>query len=104
MNGPGLFSTPARHKGATERAAERVIHRWRADGHTVDELTSSNLRGAAADVDGALADHRNGDAGLFAVTRARALLHELYRYASPAGVEPDDDDLDELSVVVELDD
>jgi hypothetical protein len=89
-----LFPSPRRRRGSTEVAAERVLARWRADGHDVDELTSSNLRGAAADVDRALRDHGSGDAGLFPVTRARALLHELYRFAVPDGVDPDDDELD----------
>lgn len=99
MTSGGLFPAPPRRRGSTERAAERVIRRWRESGHEVDELTSSNLRGAAADVDRALVDHGNGDAGVFPVTRARALVHELYRAAAPGGVPGDDlDDLDRVDV------
>lgn len=108
MTGGTLFPAPPRRKGSTERAAERVIRRWRDSGHEVDELTSSNLRGAAADVDRALVDHGNGDAGVFPVTRARALVHELYRAASPAAVPGDDldglDGLDVPDVDLDLDD
>lgn len=87
-----LFATPARRKGSTERAAERTIKAWRADGLAVDPLTSSNLRGAAADVDRAVSDHGRGDAGVFPITRARALLAQLAHSTRPATGGPDGDD------------
>ena len=76
-------STAKRHRGSTETAAERVVTAWRAAGHTVDALASSQIRGAAANVDQAQSDWRAGNGGMFAVTRARALLLDLYRAHGP---------------------
>lgn len=70
--------------GAVESAAAHVITAWRKDGHSVDPLQSSLLRGAAMDVDNAIRDYRAGDAGVFPITRARTLLHELWTAYRPA--------------------
>ena len=72
-----------RRRGPTETAAERTIKAWRDDGHTVDPLTSSQLRGAAADVDDAERDYRAGTGSKFTATRARSLLLDLYRVHAP---------------------
>ena len=72
-----------RHRGSTETAAERTIRGWRDAGHTVDALTSSQLRGAAADVDDAERDYRAGTGSKFTATRARSLLLDLYRTHAP---------------------
>jgi len=69
--------------GATETAAQKVLAQWRRAGHDIDPLLSSMMRGAAGDVDRALADYRNDRAGVFPVTRARALLLDAYWRAVP---------------------
>lgn len=81
--------------GAHERAAERVLTRWRAAGHDVDELTSSTLRGAAAAADRARADHDDERASAFAYSRCVLALWQLYRDAAPdhERIEPDELDL-----------
>jgi len=87
-----------RRKGPTESAAERTISEWRAAGHTVDPLTSSQLRGAAADVDDAERDYRADAGSKFTATRARSLLLDLYRAHAPRQAA---DDGDPFAAIVE---
>jgi hypothetical protein len=78
-----LFARPPRRRGSTERAIEAVIHDWREAGTVIDQALSSQLRGAAHDVDRARDEWLAGEGSGFTVTRARALLRELYRDARP---------------------
>lgn len=69
--------------GPTERAAVATIREWRRAGAHVDALVSSQLRGAAADVDRALEDYAGG-ASLYLVTQARIVLGRLTEQYRPA--------------------
>lgn len=86
MTAGQLRLVPGRQRravGAHERAAELVLRRWRADGHTVDELTSSTLRGAAAAADRARDDHTDERASAYAYSRCLLALWQVFRDAAP---------------------
>lgn len=102
MPADALFPSPPRHRGRAERAAERVLARWRRDGHEIDELTSSILRGFGEDVDRAEHDHSHGDTSRGVVARIRAELLAAYRELGPREVTTDE--LAELFALPDLDD
>jgi hypothetical protein len=97
-----LFSRPRRDRGRVERAAERVLARWRDDGFDVDELTSSILRGFAEDTDRAESDHAAGELSRYSVARVRAELLRAYRELGPT--EATSDELAELFALPDADD
>lgn len=98
-----LVGSPRRTIGRHERAAERVLTRWRSDGHELDEVTSSALRAAGRAVDHAEADHADERASAYAVARTVAVWWTIYRDAAPDRVEVEVDDLDDLPADLDLD-
>lgn len=99
-----LGGTSARRRvGATERAAQRTVKRWRDDGYPLTELDRAELYGAARDVDAATEDYRDRDGSVFTITRARALLADIHDRVRPAAdrQRADEDPLADVVAAIE---